>query len=96
METSNIKNKPQKNVLGTDLQLCGCYPNSGFFRDGFCNTSSQDLGLHIICAIMTDKFLAFSHSNKIMIYLLLILNINSWASKKVIDGVYVLVGGLKQ
>lgn len=59
MKPSHI-NKPQKNVLGTDLQLCGCNPNTGSFRDGFCNTSKQDVGLHIICAIMTDDFLAFT------------------------------------
>ncbi|CAF4258075.1 unnamed protein product, partial [Rotaria sordida] len=36
-----MDNKPQKNVLGTDLQLCGCNPNTGFFRDGFSFTKQQ-------------------------------------------------------
>jgi uncharacterized protein (DUF2237 family) len=33
---------------------------TGFFRDGCCNTGEQDLGLHLVCAVMTDEFLTFS------------------------------------
>jgi len=49
-----------QNVLGTELELCCSDPKTGFFRDGFCNTNQQDQGAHVVCAIMTDDFLAFS------------------------------------
>ncbi len=48
------------NVIGTPLQLCGCQPVTGFYRDGFCHTGSEDLGKHTVCAVMTTEFLAFS------------------------------------
>ena len=34
----------QKNVLGTDLQMCNENPMTGFFRDGCCNTNKMDVG----------------------------------------------------
>jgi uncharacterized protein (DUF2237 family) len=49
-----------KNVLGTDLQSCCTDPMTGFFRDGQCRIAADDFGLHIVCAVMTDEFLAFS------------------------------------
>jgi len=51
-----------KNVLGTDLEPCSFDPMTGFFRDGCCNTGVDDVGLHLVCAVMTEKFLAFSKS----------------------------------
>lgn len=48
------------NVLGTPLIMCGCQPKTGFFRDGYCHTNSQDLGSHTICAVLTQEFLTFS------------------------------------
>ena len=51
-----------KNVLGTGLQPCCTDPVTGFYRDGFCNTGSDDLGLHIVCIKATQKFLEFSMS----------------------------------
>ena len=51
-----------KNVLGTDLESCSTNPMTGFFRDGCCNTGPDDRGLHLVCAVMTDEFLAFSKS----------------------------------
>ena len=48
------------NVLGGRLEPCSVEPRTGFFRDGFCNTGPDDLGLHVVCARMTAKFLAFS------------------------------------
>ena len=50
----------QKNVLGTDLEVCGRDPVTGFFRDGCCNTGSGDVGTHTVCAIVDDQFLEFS------------------------------------
>jgi uncharacterized protein (DUF2237 family) len=49
-----------KNVLGTDLQSCSVSPMTGFFRDGCCRSGADDLGLHLVCAQVTDAFLEFS------------------------------------
>jgi uncharacterized protein (DUF2237 family) len=46
------------NVLGGPLEECGTDPVTGFFRDGSCTTSPEDLGSHTICAVMTEEFLA--------------------------------------
>lgn len=51
-----------KNVLGTDLESCSLDPLTGFYRDGCCNVGGDDLGVHAVCAVMTDEFLAFSQS----------------------------------
>jgi uncharacterized protein len=48
------------NVLGEELQTCSLHPLTGFFRDGACNTGPQDLGLHGVCVILSEEFLAFS------------------------------------
>ncbi len=52
--------QPQKNVFGEPLATCSDSPLTGFFRDGCCNTSEQDIGSHTVCAVMTASFLAFS------------------------------------
>ena len=53
--------RPQaKNVLGSELKPCGNEPMTGFFRDGCCNTSGDDHGVHTVCAEVTDEFLHFS------------------------------------
>ncbi len=59
-DTSGGRRKPQRNVLGGELALCGGDPVTGFFRDGCCNTSPEDVGSHTVCAVMTAEFLAFS------------------------------------
>ncbi|MBA2444418.1 MAG: DUF2237 domain-containing protein [Nocardioidaceae bacterium] len=46
-----------RNVLGGELEACGTDPLTGFFRDGFCGTSPEDIGLHTVCAVVTDEFL---------------------------------------
>jgi uncharacterized protein (DUF2237 family) len=51
-----------KNVLGGELLVCGTDPMTGFYRDGCCGTGADDLGLHVVCAQMTDEFLEFSRS----------------------------------
>lgn len=48
------------NVLGTPLQVCCFEPKTGFYRDGFCKTGEEDVGTHVVCAIMTKEFLIFS------------------------------------
>lgn len=49
-----------KNVLGTELVPCGTDPVTGFHRDGCCRMAQGDLGMHVLCARMTEEFLAFS------------------------------------
>jgi Uncharacterized protein conserved in bacteria len=49
-----------KNVLGGELQPCSLDPVTGFFRNGCCETGPHDVGLHTVCAVMTEEFLAFS------------------------------------
>lgn len=53
------KNSP-KNVLGTNLADCSHDPVTGFYRDGCCRTGGSDVGLHVVCAVMTAPFLQFS------------------------------------
>ena len=50
----------QKNVLGGALIPCSVAPMTGFFRDGCCHTSPEDIGSHTVCAVMTNDFLSFS------------------------------------
>lgn len=49
-----------KNVLGEPLALCCTDPMTGFYRTGRCDTGSEDVGLHLVCARMTAAFLEFS------------------------------------
>ncbi len=51
---------PAKNVLGQPLVACGRDPMTGFFRDGCCNTGPDDLGVHTVCCIVNEEFLAAS------------------------------------
>ncbi len=48
------------NVLGGALAPCSRAPLTGWFRDGFCNTSAEDTGSHTVCVRVTDEFLAWS------------------------------------
>lgn len=49
-----------RNVLGGRLTACSFDPRTGFYRDGCCNTGPEDIGLHLVCAVMTEEFLEFS------------------------------------
>ena len=51
-----------RNILGEALQPCSLDPQTGFYRDGDCRTGPDDVGVHVICARMTDEFLEFSKS----------------------------------
>lgn len=53
---------PARNVLGGPLRPCSLDPVTGFFRNGCCDTSGDDLGLHTVCAEMTATFLAYSRA----------------------------------
>ena len=35
-------------------------PLTGFYRNGACDTGPEDVGVHVVCAQMTDEFLRFS------------------------------------
>ncbi|QCO57530.1 DUF2237 domain-containing protein (plasmid) [Pseudorhodobacter turbinis] len=48
------------NVLGEALESCSTSPVTGFFRNGCCDTSADDAGMHTVCAVMTAEFLALS------------------------------------
>jgi len=50
----------QPNVLGEPLESCSLDPLTGWYRSGCCETGGDDTGVHTVCAIMTDDFLAFS------------------------------------
>jgi hypothetical protein len=50
------------NVLGGELLACCFDPLTGYFRDGSCRTTEDDLGTHVICARVTAEFLAFSRA----------------------------------
>ena len=49
-----------RNVLGGELKPCSIDPVTGFYRNGCCETGPHDLGLHTVCAVMTEAFLAYS------------------------------------
>jgi uncharacterized protein (DUF2237 family) len=53
---------PARNVFGEPLVPCSFNPLTGFFRDGCCKTHADDIGTHVVCAVMTEEFLEFSVS----------------------------------
>ncbi len=55
------KNK-QLNVLGEKLIACSENPMTGFFRNGCCESHKNDIGQHLICAVMNKSFLDYQFS----------------------------------
>ena len=55
--------RDDKNVLGGRLEPCSVSPRTGFYRDGCCNTGPDDLGMHVVCVQMTQRFLDFSREH---------------------------------
>ena len=51
-----------KNVLGRDLQMCSVEPKTGYSRTGTCQTGPQDIGSHVVCAQVTERFLELTKS----------------------------------
>ncbi|MBP0040013.1 MAG: DUF2237 domain-containing protein [Roseofilum sp. SBFL] len=49
-----------KNVFGEPLQPCCTDPMTGYYRTGYCETGPGDFGLHVVCAQVTDEFLAYT------------------------------------
>jgi uncharacterized protein (DUF2237 family) len=56
----NMQKEIALNVFGEPLTPCSFDPLTGFFRDGCCKTNDEDVGSHLVCAIVTDEFLQFS------------------------------------
>ena len=48
------------NVFGEPLIPCSFEPLTGFLRDGCCKTNEDDVGSHLVCAVVTKDFLQFS------------------------------------
>ena len=46
----------ETNVFGAELQPCGTDPVTGFYRDGCC-TFGPGQARHLVCAVVTAKFL---------------------------------------
>ncbi len=61
-DTGGFYRPPALNVLGGKLMSCSQAPLTGFFRNGCCDTSADDIGSHTVCAVMTAEFLAFSRA----------------------------------
>lgn len=67
-ESVNLSPQEQKepekmnalNIYGEPLASCCTDPMTGFYRNGYCQTGKDDYGTHIACAVVTDKFLAYS------------------------------------
>ncbi|MCB5227633.1 DUF2237 domain-containing protein [Alishewanella sp. 16-MA] len=51
-----------KNILGGALEACCYSPMTGYFRDGFCKTTAQDSGSHVLCGQISREFLDFTLS----------------------------------
>jgi len=48
------------NALGATLEPCSLDPLTGFYRDGYCQTGTQNPGVHAVCIYATAEFLAYS------------------------------------
>ena len=53
---------PSINVFGKELEMCCENPETGFFRNGMCDTCREDQGVHTVCILATEEFLKFSKS----------------------------------
>ena len=53
---------PSINVFGKELEMCCENPETGFFRNGMCDTCREDQGIHTVCILATEDFLIFSKS----------------------------------
>ena len=53
---------PSINVFGKELEICCEDPETGFFRNGMCDTCREDQGVHTVCILATEDFLIFSKS----------------------------------
>jgi uncharacterized protein (DUF2237 family) len=59
-EPRDFGRRPSRNVFGDPLQACSLSPVTGFFRNGCCDTTPEDVGSHTVCIVATAEFLQFS------------------------------------
>lgn len=52
----------EHNVMGEPLAPCSLEPLTGFYRTGCCSSGPDDRGRHVVCAEMTEAFLAFTRA----------------------------------
>ena len=50
------------NALEEPLRVCGEDPITGFYRNGYCDTGPEDMGIHTVCTRITAEFLEFSRN----------------------------------
>ena len=55
-----MKKMKSVNVYGKELISCCQNPKTGFFRNGSCDTCTEDIGMHTVCVLLTKEFLEFS------------------------------------
>ena len=48
------------NVFGEKIEVCSEETMTGYLRNGSCETFSNDIGSHTVCAKVTKKFLEYS------------------------------------
>ena len=53
----------QFNVFNKPLTLCSTSPVTGYYRNGFCESGDEDLGVHTVCVKLSKDFLQFSLEN---------------------------------
>lgn len=56
----NPSERADRNLLGQTLATCSTAPMTGVYRDGRCATGANDVGVHVVCAEVTEKFLHFT------------------------------------
>jgi uncharacterized protein (DUF2237 family) len=52
-----------RDLDGRPLSPCPSRHRTGFARDGYCEGGPDDPGVHVVCAQVTDAFLAFSRAH---------------------------------
>lgn len=60
--TPVVSRPDDTSVAGGPLAVCSSAPLTGWFRDGKCSAGADDSGVHVVCAKLTDEFLAFTKS----------------------------------
>jgi uncharacterized protein (DUF2237 family) len=59
-DKDKIKMDSEKNILGSPLEACSLSPATGFKRNGHCQHTKQDFGVHGVCSEVTEEFLNFT------------------------------------
>ena len=62
MPVENNRPEQARNVLDEPMEMCCEKPLTGFYRNGRCDTGSDDLGVHTVCIRATTEFLEYSSS----------------------------------